>query len=247
MEEKEIYKLWYEYLKRSDDYKEFCLWMRKKRKNSSLPVPEKYRKNKHGGTHPFVFTFLRFHDVHKNSFEKWYKYHKEIRRNIRNSRTPKGINNYSDFVGYDINRCVGSFKRREGREPTIQELKNSLANLMKKEKYALWLMVSPVGREIKELTRQFAEIIKKHKDETCSQELQYKRNLELTSKRRIKEMENYLKVYELRSTGLKWMSTTAKIFGGYTKDRQREVMRYYSKAKKIIKNVERGVFPGKYE
>ena len=243
----EVYALWYEYLKRSKDYKEFCEWMRKKRKNRNTPVPEKYHKNKHGGAHPFVFTFLRFHNVHKNSFKEWYKYHEEIRRNIRESGTPKGIENYSDFVGYDINRCVDSFKRREGREPTIQELKNSLANLMKKEKYALWLMVSPAGRKTKELTRQFAEIIKKHKDETPLRELQFKRNLEPTSKRKMNEIKTYLEVYDLRLTGSKWMSITAKIFGKYTKYKQREILRFHSKAKKIIRNAERGVFPGKYE
>lgn len=45
---KEIYRLWWEYLKRSEDYKEFCEWFREKRKNPDIPIPDKFKSSKKG-------------------------------------------------------------------------------------------------------------------------------------------------------------------------------------------------------
>lgn len=244
--DKEGYRVWREYLKRSKDYKDFCRqWRDKKQPGSNTLTRQKWNN--------FLGVFNFFGDVHKQSFNKWYKTY-EARIKEHNERTKgNGIKNYSDIFKSDIYHVYDLFKERTGIEPTTHELIEYFANIMKireKKSSDLILYVCPAGHETVELTEQFTEIVKKHKEKTKDLELFFKRNTKPTSKSKLKEIESYLKVYDMkkREPKTKWTVIASKIFrkelGIRTK--QREAMRHYTKAKAIIRNVERGEFPGEY-
>ena len=66
---------------------------------------------------------------------------------------------------------------------------------------------------------------------------------------RYDELQRYLKIYDLKKTGMKWKDIFKKTYPDMTWDEQntrRSIHTEYEKAKKIIKNVEKGDFPGRY-
>jgi hypothetical protein len=69
---KEVYKLWREYLKLSDTYKKFCEWMRRFQKDIKTPRPKEF-------INKMDAIFAMFGDVHKEPFDKWWGSHKGLR------------------------------------------------------------------------------------------------------------------------------------------------------------------------
>ena len=95
-DQKELYRLWYEYLKRSENYKEFCEWWRKREPVKSLNINDSYkeycesyrkgkgrpdllpvpRKFKTGNCLHIPETFRNLLDVHMFPFEDWWTWKK---------------------------------------------------------------------------------------------------------------------------------------------------------------------------
>jgi len=70
-EEKEVYRVWWEYLKRSEDYKELCLWFRGRRENPDLHVPDKFKNKASKSIQPIDSTYRKFFHIHEHSFDEW--------------------------------------------------------------------------------------------------------------------------------------------------------------------------------
>ena len=114
---KEIYRLWFEYLKRDKDDKEFCEWM-EKRKKTRLPIPEKFLKDKNGFVHPAVWGFLHFHNIHSCSFEEWWVVKKHVlerRKKLSESAEEysESVENRLEPVRFDIVNSIDEFKSQK--------------------------------------------------------------------------------------------------------------------------------------
>lgn len=261
--EKEFYRLWYEYLKRSDNYKDFCKWVSKKRKNKKFPVPEKFKKSANGSSPKELFTYLRFRDIYTNSFETLWRFLEKNLKHIETNSSPKGVENYNEFVGGHIDSCIESFKRHNKRLPNLQEFRDAFLKMINEGwlRSFLFLMVNVSVRTDDDLIRQFKNIIKeKRKDPHVKMyDLACRRNLKPSPDDKhipIKELRTYLKVYDLakkhgydptqRNTAKKIYEIIDEQRGKLPESTERKYRMYLSKAKRIIENTEHGFFPGKY-
>lgn len=245
--EKRRYKLWREYIKRSDTYKKYCEWVRRFQTDFKTLRPKELTNKMDG-------IFVMFGDVHKEPFNKWWESHKKIFRCLEY----EGINDYSKFIEEDIEDCISDFQSKKGKEPTLQEFKEHFSARMRNDKDIVYLCIAVGGRQKKGLATQFdkiiTEIINKRRQDPY--EINYRRNLTTVLGAKSKddymredELERYLKAYDLKGKSEKLRSIADKLkicIEGNYETRQREVLRYIQKAKQIIKNVEEGLFPYRY-
>jgi len=257
--EKEIFRLWIEYLKRSDDYKEFCEWVTKKRKNKKLPPPDKFKKDPKTGSAPLeIFNYFSFGPVHDPhwTFEEWWADHKKKLTYWQANSTSRAVEDCREFIGRRIDSCLEFFKR-QGREPTLQEFKDYFLKRLNAETYFSFLMID--NSESKEVIEvEFKKILKELKKDPLI------KGLELSRKRRYIPSTNYVRMDELKRHLRiydKWKESRGHLninkiikTDEYYRDRKekddvarRLVYMDIAKAKKIIRNAEFGIFPGKYE
>ncbi len=250
---KDIYRLWWEYLRQNPNYKELCDWWKKKRETPNLSVSKKFKKDKHGSVPPIVSTYMSNGDIHSFSFDEWWEYKKKAIELTSKRRASQTIRNYSEIVEYDIRKCIHFFKHREGREPSLKELSTELAQFLETRKTCVRLMVG-LDQKTDIITNHFKKTIRDlKKDEWVKQYAEWSNKRHLpTSRIRYDELQRYLEVYKLSLKGLKIKDIIKKIG---TKSQQKnsndaDVQRTYraalAKAKRIIKNVEKGFFPGNY-
>lgn len=249
---KDVYRLWREYLKRSDGFMEFCKWMIEKRKNPDLPVPDKFKKTtKHGAPKELFNYFIFGNLLWSYTFEDWWKYNTENMNYSAEHTTPKSIEDFTDVISDYIDRCVSRFKDHEEREPTIEELKASLYARMKRFPF-LYLMVDPASEDVKS---QFSAILrgsKKNDQMVRSYILTKKQRSRPVGTIRLSELEQYLRIYDLKAKGLtikkiiEEVGTESQKQDSGNHDTHRLFRLHLQKARKIIKNVEQGIFPGKY-
>lgn len=256
MQVKEIYRLWWEYLKRSKDYKELCEWARKAMKNSELLCPEKFRNDDNGAAHPLVWTFMHFEDVHKESFREWWEDGEKL--NLENAKiapADREIVEYSELIGCDIENFINSFKRKMGREPTLREFKDFFISRGKTWRDEIYLVIKVTGETTETIVKEVRKVVSERKKEVCVREIELglrKSDHKPCSTVRPDELKRYLDAYDLKKQGLKIkeiaerIGTKAQRENSDSADVLRVIRSDIQKAKKIIKNVERGYFPGKY-
>lgn len=232
---KKIYELWIEYLKRSEDYKIVCRYVAQNKKQLPLsPVPDEL-----SGKESLLTTYLFFGDVHTRtpdeiifSIEMW----KEIF-----STMTSPIIDYSDLAESEIDRLILIFKKSNKRDPNIKELKNAFSLLLKNSG-AIYLKVEMSVATREELEKRFSKILTEQK----------KRLKEIPSlipppSIRLEDLERYLRVFDYRKDHLKWDKIISiEPHKKSALHNERIFKRYLQYAKKIIKNVENGVFPGEY-
>ena len=251
--EKEYYRLWIEYLKLSKDYKDFCLWVIKKRKNLTLPVPEKFHKGKNGSAPKEVSNYLTFGNIHdpKFSFDKWWQGHKEKLEYTELHKSPKAIEDFTEHIEGYIDSTIDSFKRHFKREPSLPELKEWLtAHTMKKVfGNSLYLMVDVTNETVIE---QFKGLVKKKKEDPRIKGFWYagiKNKKPVINYEILDDIQTYLDVYKLREQELKPQDVIKSHNPRYKTtnegyDSAERLYRiYYQKAKAIKENVEHGFFP----
>jgi hypothetical protein len=256
--EKELFRLWIEYLKRSPDYKEFCEWMAKKRKNPKLLPPIKFHKDPKTGSSPKeISNYFSFGPVHdpRWSFDDWWIDHKKKLTYRKNYSIPRAVENYLEFIEKDIDSCVESFKRRKGRKPTLQKFRDYFLKRLNTETHFSFFMIN--NAESKEIIEaEFKKMLKERKRDPLikGHELSCKRRyLPSTNYVRMDELRRHLRIYDKKiKEGLK-IDEIIKTDEYYrTRKEKDEIARRLvymdvTKAKKIIENVEHGIFPGKYE
>jgi hypothetical protein len=106
------------------------------------------------------------------------------------------------------------------------------------------------GGDTEELINEFAKFVRKMKKHPYIKSCDIRRKRNSFPVGRIRdELNRYLKVYDLRKTGMKYKHIIKKIGTKAQRDLsddpdiQRQFIRDFKNAKKIIKNVEKGYFP----
>lgn len=264
-ENKEIYRLWWEYLKRSERYTEFIEWWNRK---GDTPLPEPL-KEFHDS---FWHTYLNFGNVHSNNFDEWWKDqldtpHLPSPYKPYFSATGKNIVDYRDNIGRDIRIVNRKFKKEIGREPTWKELSLNIRNYMD---YwvgeRMYILIEFQHASTEQVVKEFRKFLSDRKKDPevkkTTQMIKGKNNKPTIHKSCCEEIQRYLAVYDLHKEGLTipqivkrlWIPPDKEdlkrlnITGDHydDKDVQRSFRRDLQKAKKIISNVEYGFFPGNY-
>ena len=100
-------------------------------------------------------------------------------------------------------------------------------------------------KEIKRIIRRKKEDFIKRRDGNYTMHKTYFKEV---GRIRYDELQRYLKIYDLKKTGMKWPDIFKKTYPNkeWNELNRRSIRTEYDKAKKIVKNVENGNFPGKY-
>jgi hypothetical protein len=249
--EKEIYRLWWEYLKRSDDYKHFCDWLRKQKDGIDSELQENIALFKDGKAHPFTHLIYAFKNVHTISFDEWWEWRKLELKEIKKNRQRVAIG--SHFVNFksDFQHCVDDFKKAEGREPSIYEFKTLYINRIKNQPYRLIIEVNIASNKTDVLKKEFDRVIRTKKKDPIikSYEKMFNEAVFPMGRIRYDELKRYLAVYDLRKTGMKYQNIIKKIgtkaqkARGCDPDIESQFRRDFRNAERIIKNAEKGYFP----
>lgn len=272
---KEYCHLFYEYLKRSENYRDFCNWIRDQI-GIKLPVPRKSKndaerkvfdqiwgaclrwqktaaipEDERNGNHPFTALYLTFFDVHARTFEKWWeKYQEENIKNTADLIKKMSVQVYDrNSLKHNINWCISSFIMSKKREPTIYEFRDYFLAYM--TEFPGPMTSGPGGEflirvnadyNMTILKERFQVLLKEHNKRDREDKIQEK-------------LWAYLDVYDLKQQQkpkLKWVEIRDKVdqkrkLSIKTDDREAgNVKKYFPKAKQIIKNAEKGIFPGKF-
>jgi hypothetical protein len=211
--QKDFFQLWFEYLRRSDDYKEFCEWYREHQKDESLPLPGKFVTLPHGlnpdpyvGLKPYILLISTFSDVYAIDFDEWRENQKDRLERINRNRGPGPIEDYTagaSSIENDINHCIDAFKQSEGREPSANELKTNFLQFLKRESDKTLLLRVDLTYEpkvIKDALRGWITsdgLKKRMMDAKSWRWLRSHRYKKPTVKQRLLELQNYLEVYDM--------------------------------------------------
>ena len=229
---KEIFELRIKYLKRSEDYKNLCESARETG-ITLQPVPEQYK-----GKGNLLFNYVIYGDIYKQTFEETLFKIESWKEIFSSISAP--LEDYSEFIGSDIDGLMENFKKMHGREPSILEIKANLLYLIKSSGLIYLRVNLSAGKQ---------EDLKKNSEILKEQKKLIKKIPSLISNPgiRLEELERYLRIFDYRKDGLKWDKIV--LIESHNKkalNNERTFKRDLQYAKKIIKNVENGVFPGKY-
>lgn len=253
---KEVLRLWWEYLKRSNIYKEFSEYEWENEKKgipfSKIKWPKKFQVKVRGKyeLNPNLRSYrFEYMCVHYITFENWWKY-RELKEREADSRLE-----IYDFKE-DINSCIETFKEYNGREPTLQEFKDKFVEQKKVFNIVLYLkidLLSPFRTE--DLLKQIGKILKERRRNPYIRGLRSKVNLEPFSNAEIKEnylrreeLWRYLRIYDYKKQDLSMRDVVEKEGKDSTNSDIRSMFyQDLKRAEKIIRNVELGIFPGDYQ
>jgi hypothetical protein len=243
-----IVKLWYEYLLRSQNYRDYCRAMR-------TIKPASGKKNKRI---PIIFKKIPYDTYHTWGDIFSVPYEDAYSRFIRSGPAWRGqpILELSQWFKTNAIDLLKSNRRKSGRNITIAEFIKDFDETFRGG--GLYLKIDVTRFSTAEILKALKVSIEKKKNEKRIKKLSFieKQNFATTSKSlRIKDLEQYLRVYDLwviktkMKDIVRMIGTRAdKVALGNVKceDVIRKYRDYLAKAKKIIKNVESGFFPGDY-
>lgn len=245
--DKAFHRLWWEYAKRSQLHKDFCDYLHEKKINPDAEAPKSLRIDTKTRYRPPMSIFLKFGNIHATSFEEYWARHNARKK----ARMSVPIIEYSEIVEGHMERCLDSFFGMNGREPTLDEFIYYFQQRMENDPDGfLYLLVEPYSAPVDDLSTQFLEIIKK---KMASH--RYVKEWEAIRKKRprvrLDELKRYLRVYDYthnKEQRMRWKEIAKKVYPHmeFDKDLKRMLQKDLENAENVIKNVERGKFPGKY-
>lgn len=253
--EKEVYRLWWEYLKRSEKYKTFCAFIRKaiqKLKKGDIDKPAvldklitplftsgKFNSDEIDYMNRY---FEKFGDIFTEDFDDWWK-------TVKKSSEQK----LPIIVLNDPNACKAmpffaeAFKKQQKARKKPLSPKEMINILTEAENEFIFLAVPMVGGvTMSDISKQMADIRKKWAKEFDIEDYHSRRFNMPVSRVRYDELKRYLTVYDLHKQGLKMKEIISKIDPNRCADDanvQRSFHMDLQKAKEVIKNVEFGSFP----
>jgi hypothetical protein len=248
---KEYAQLKWEYLKRSEPYREYCEWKQKKTNNPKLPTPDKFlpATGPIQDVNPIVMTFIKYGDIHKQKFEEWYHHYYED--NDNKTQIPfkdLHLGSVDDLSGSDtsmkitFNSIINKYKhkrRSRGRKPSLLKMAELLCAQMRSERgFQSYLKIKQgefTTEEVDRLTKEVKEILKKNIPDI---------------RQRRDELKRYLLVYDIwkKNKGKNWVSIVFKTVPFYIGNKngagsaERMIKRDLAKAKKLIKQTEKDLF-----
>ena len=247
---KEAYRLWWKYLKRSEMYKDYCEL--KRTRETSSPLYQLY-KDDDQKIAALELNYTVLGDVHRVSFEEWWGRLSDHMQYFQGS--PEPIWDYKEFVEGDMDDCIQSFQKENGREPSLLEFKQYFPLWMATLSPAtLRLFVDVTAAPTKSIKGTFAKVLKEARGDSKLKAFEKirKRFLKPSERLHLDELGLYLRAYDLRKEGLKIEEIIKKIGNKSQRDNYRDegvkrsFYRYLKKAEKIIANAELGYFPGRY-
>ena len=245
--EKEFFRLWWEYLRRSDNYKNYC---------------EKYGTHEQYYDPDLDYTFGENGNIWICDFEDWYqgKLHPDgvtytwsqpfdnPPQKVGEATPTTKVEYAQGYILESLQTAGDRLRAKLNREPSLKEFQDYYSS------------ERGVYQDISMSAFVVEPVLEKSNKDTIGE---IKKSLKGTAlrKKTIKhdELQKYLDVFDLFEDGETIHSVIRKheikAFGksSYDPDTsesadtlQREYRRYYSKAKRIIQNTEQNRFPGEY-
>lgn len=269
--DKDVFELWWEYLKRSERYSDFCQWWNQEEK---APLPDSLKEHHQG----LWNTYMNFGDVHSQAFEEWWQ--SELDNPFPSPIKPyypesgKCLIDYRTIIEKDIYKIYRKFKKEQGREPNIRELIHNLKLYMNHwENERIYLLIEYQHNSNSEISMEFQNYLRERKKAPPVREVSRsikgakgKATIKIKKEGKsftIDDLERYLDVYDYNKEGLTIPEIVYKIWTVLPPDSNPESIEYddryqpdnlksaikrdLRKAKKIISNVEFGYFPGDFE
>jgi len=224
-----ILELWIEYLRRSDKYKAYCEQVRHRQACKD--------------NHPGMFiNYSLFGDVYSRPLEDILSSANDWNAFF----TP--IYDYGELISDDIDACIDHIKGKYNRQPTAEEIKAFLVDRLS-DPSALYLRIDLNDADGEGIIANFSRrLMITHKD-IFQQGKQRKPFLHPSTRIRAEELRRYLRIYDYNRQGISMKDIIKK--DAPSKDTsdihvQRAYYRDLENAEKIIRNVEKGIFPGDY-
>lgn len=269
--DKEVYELWWEYLKRSELYKTFLDLIPKATKKVNnqdvidLNVMDELFRSKYPVDKDIFMAnarisvsvaymgqyFENFGDIFNNSFDDWWK-----KRSRVNQSLPVIVLNDGE-ASKSFPQFAEMLEQKQKEKKKALSSQETLAALTESNPNYIFLAVPMVGGvTIEDISKQIVEIRSKWKEHFDIEDFNYRRFKMPVSRVRLDEMKRYLQLYDkvnnLKEAGLKMkdiiIEVSSESLGNATSLDSYDAIRrvFYSdlqKAKKIIRNVECGSFP----
>jgi|GEM_PF-3069108 len=238
-EVEEIFNTWWGYLEQSTDYKKLCTSFQKERPALKL-------------LNKFISTWRFFGDVHSSTFSQWW----EAKRDVLTKDGRAAWNISETFIqdGHAVIDYINSVQIIRGaktRKPTAEEFIEAFSTT--KFPGYIYLKVSTHGdKKRDELGKEIFKIIREHKkschagecrgiyDDLNTLRLGLNGPAGALKYERIRELKIYLDIYK------NGRPDSRKFKFGNDDANYRKINDQYICAKRIIENVERGVFPGEF-
>lgn len=256
-DEQEVLQLRQDYLKHSEVYRRFCDFCDKRIfEDQNTPIPEEF--DEYGVNQDKVRGCINNYklfgnifigpEVQKHRKKKLWKKGTLIRKALGINKLPAPIESgpvvedYAKIVESDMDFFIAHLKERHHREPTLQEFKEILLDNICHYHGLLHLRIhftpGSLNKKdyLKKLEKELSNFVRG-------------KNSKQSRRIRLNELKRYLRVYELRKSGLRTKEIIKK--EAPKKDpTQLNVQRAFNmdfrKAEQIIRNVEKGIFPGDY-
>jgi hypothetical protein len=267
-DKKEIYRLWREYLKRSDGYREHCedrLKTMEVRQDLSLAQLVTL------DDHPMAPVYAVFLDVHRVDFDTWWGLREQWLDEREKACASDAIEDYLAVRRYaclktDLDSGIDILRQMLGREPSATELRAFLLSTLKDKFRAMnqLLLTIDLSQETKHVKAGFkrlmdSDLVKKKITEAKDVRWRYHfSNRKWTGKPRPEELQLYLSTYDLWGKKVQnrdpgdpsgWDKIMQDLEPGRTisnESDRRLYLSYKERAERIIANVEMGFFPGDY-
>ena len=235
---KETYRLWWEYLRRSEKYRRLCELNRTgKNRKEARKLEEDFPED--------VLFF--FGDIHSGSFDDWWsETEKVIEKN--------SVEDYLPIFAEDVAAFVEEWDKlvKPGKPRSLEkEIKYFFEHKWLSRKFLFLMITLGDPANIDDLLAQIKDILEKQRKELMkSDEFGefFPPRLYPTQPIRIDELKRYLEVYDLRKDKKKWTEVAKIVYPkrDWNGSLERSLLMDLVKAKRVISNVEEGEFPGKY-
>lgn len=266
---KEAYRLWWEYLKRSDKYWEVCDLIEELTPGKDRPPPSHPLLDKpEGGWRPLTTTFFMFQDVRKDDFDDWWARIEIPAAETFQEQTEKELDkpmmaynpvlpiDFAFAAGRELELSICRFVAANQREPSLRELIEYFPQYLKEDASSLYVVVDvSSGFTVEQLSSAFANAVRERRDhpQVRATNQWFSGLSDIAGRVNEDALKRYLKVYDLRREGRTMREVILEIGTKHHKDTcdninvHRAYLQDLAKAKRIIENVEQGVFPGDYQ
>jgi hypothetical protein len=226
---RDLYKLWFEYFTKSDTFKRYYSRFQGKTEEERMKLMVRAAIEERD---PHFSSFLTFEDAIYNSFDYWWENYFLVEHKSIQDKTDKADEIFGFFI--DIEK---------GIRPKVQ-----IDNLWIFNELCGDLVIQIWGLlewETEELLAEFRKIINERRKILTQRP---KRIPHPTQPIRFDDIEHYLEIYNLRMNGKKWreIATIVHPKKEWNESIERALHIDFNNAKRIIKNVENNLFPGKY-
>lgn len=163
------------------------------------------------------------------------------------------VTEYLEWYEMDFDNIMTRFWNQNKRYPSYEEFKDSFKRRLMsyKDRFVISVHhynlfgIQTIGKEVMKLMRR-----KRNDPEFLLEKNKFERLLAFpTQKARYEEIKRYLQIYGLHEEGNKSYREIAEVVypkRQFNEDLRVVLVKEKKKAARIIKNVEQGIFPGKY-